>query len=128
MLAIAPRGPAVGDPSTLACLGAAAMTQCYPVLLVATTPWAALPCAQACQAIGAQGVAVFLDTGLDAGTPLLALAIAEVRAAGLRLPVVAGPVPNGRSTTALLQRGADAVIVTAAAPRPGHWWPRTSRA
>jgi carbon monoxide dehydrogenase subunit G len=120
VVAIVPRGAAVGDPDALARLGRAAAAAGHPVLLVATTPWAALPCARAAAAGAAHGVAVLLDTGpgdVPGGAALLALAVAEVRAAGLQLPVVVGPVADGPGVTALLERGADCVVVTPATAR-----------
>jgi hypothetical protein len=101
-------------------MGRTAAAAGHPVLLVATTPWAALPCARAAAAGAAHGVAVLLDTGpgdAPGGAALLALAVAEVRAAGLQLPVVLGPVPDGPGVTTLLERGADGVVVAPAAAR-----------
>jgi carbon monoxide dehydrogenase subunit G len=120
VVAIVPRGAAVGDPDALARMGRTAAAAGHPVLLVATTPWAALPCARAAAAGAAHGVAVLLDTGpgeAPGGTALLALAVAEVRAAGLQLPVVLGPVADGPGATTLLERGADGVVVAPAAAR-----------
>jgi carbon monoxide dehydrogenase subunit G len=122
VVAIVPRGPAVGDHDALARMGRAAAAAGHPVLLVATTPWAALPCARAAAAGAAHGVAVLLDTGPgnapgDTGGALLALAVAEVRAAGLHLPVVLGPVADGPGAAALLERAADGVVLTPGATR-----------
>jgi hypothetical protein len=120
VVAIVPRGAAVGDPDALARMGRTAAAAGHPVLLVATTPWAALPCARAAAAGAAHGVAVLLDTGpgeAPGGAALLALAVAEVRAAGLQLPVVLGPVADGPGATTLLERGADGVVVAPAAAR-----------
>ncbi|MDX6362591.1 MAG: uncharacterized protein QOC85_1601 [Streptomyces sp.] len=120
VVAIVPRGAAVGDPDALARMGRTAAAAGHPVLHVATTPWAALPCARAAAAGAAHGVAVLLDTGpgeTPGGAALLALAVAEVRAAGLQLPVVLGPVADGPGATTLLERGADGVVIAPAAAR-----------
>lgn len=115
-LAIVPRGAAVGDPDALTQLGRIAAGRGLPVLLVARTPWAALPTARAAVAAGAQGVTVRLDGFGETAHGLLALAVDEIRAAGLQLPLVVGPVPDGPAAAALLQRSADGVIV-ASTPR-----------
>lgn len=122
VVAIVARGAAVGDPDALARLGRAAAVAGHPVLLVATTPWSALPCARAAVGGAALGVAVFLgnEPGPALGhtaAALLALAVAEVRAAGLQLPVVLGPVADGPAVAALLERGADGVVVAPGAAR-----------
>jgi carbon monoxide dehydrogenase subunit G len=116
VVAIRPRGPAVGDVEAITRLGRAAAAARHPVLLVATTPWSALPCARAAAVGAAHGVAVLLDAPSDAVPALLAVAVAEIRAAGLLLPVVAGPVTN-RTAATLLERGVDGVVVAPARSR-----------
>jgi len=125
-IAVLPRGAAVGDPAAAAelCRQAGAVSD-LPVVLVAGTPWAALPSARVAASGVAQGIAVVpdhavatgeADTGLE---PVLAEAVAEVRRAGLELPVIAGPVARAGAKRRLLSAGADGVLVVPrrAAPR-----------
>jgi hypothetical protein len=116
-VAVVPRGAAVGDPALMAALcRRAGEVSGLPVLLVAGSPWAALTAARVGATGAAHGIAVVPhgtadhDAG-EAWVPaLVAESVAEIRSAGIELPVVAGPVP-ARSVAYLLAAGADGVLV-----------------
>jgi len=117
-IAVLPRVAAVGDPEIMAalCRRASDVSQ-LPVLLVAGAPWAALLAARVASTGAAHGIAVVPNHASAHGATapctaaLVAQAVAEVRSAGLQLPVIAGPVPDGRPAADLLAAGADGVLV-----------------
>lgn len=112
-IAVTPRGAAAGDPGLTSDLcRVAAETTGRAVILVASAPWAALAAARTAAFGTAHGVAVVLAGGADDPylAALMVTAIGEVQAAGLNIPMMAGPVPEG-SVARLLAAGADGVIV-----------------
>lgn len=119
-IAVAPRGAAVGDPALMAalCRRAHEVSQ-LPVLLVAGSPWAALTAARVAAGGAAHGVAVVPTFAAATGgsealvAALVAESVAEIRSAGIELPVVAGPVQAGAPAAHLLAAGADGVLVRA---------------
>ncbi len=111
VVALSPRGSAVGDSEALAALIRTALSAGRAAIPVARVPWHALAVARTAAAEGAPGAALVFDIAADADA-LLQLAIAEIRAAGLHLPIVAGVVPDGRAAQDLLAAGADGVLVT----------------
>ncbi|MEU6334511.1 SRPBCC domain-containing protein [Streptomyces cellulosae] len=124
-VAVRPRGAAVADPAAMAglCRGAGERSG-LPVMLVVGTPWTALLAARVAAAGAAQGIAVFADepgrpaTASAVRAAMVAAAVAEIREAGIELPVVAGPAPGRHAVAALLQSGADGVV-TGRPDRPG---------
>lgn len=120
-VAVVPRGAAVADPTlmTALCRRACDVSQ-RPVLLVAGSPWTALTVARVAATGAAHGIAVIPNYAASDGaneawvSALVAESVAEIRSAGIELPVVAGPVPAGGPAAQLLAAGADGVLVRAA--------------
>jgi carbon monoxide dehydrogenase subunit G len=120
-IAVVPRGAAVADPAMMAELcGGAGDASRLPVVLVAGTPWTALLAARVASTGVAHGIAVVPNHASAVGAgdacvaAMVAEAVAEVRSAGLELPIIAGPVPDGRPVANLLSAGADGVLVAPA--------------
>jgi len=120
-VALVPQGSTVGDwvATRDLCRAVADIAQ-RPVLLVARSPWSALPAARLVATGSVHGLALMphhTDTGLDRCTcALVEQAVAEVRNAGLLIPIIVGPTVRRNDDSALRAAGANAVITLRRTP------------